>query len=445
MASISTFSEPANILKAKFEVNFGSGFVDYTAFLVYFNFFQELSEVSYGICETSAVFELKVPNPDASWTKKGLPVKYTISITDDNGLTYFDYVVFEGKTDKKTTITNRSIKMTARDTLYELLAKNPPFRGHFDNVTLLEIASLINNTHPGQLISFTDRYNNLVRYLQSDDDNLRSQVLEFAKISSCLVIYENNTIKFVNPREVAVLKNYTVEGDIPLSRIKMDGYNLNAKLDKNEYFNVFKATGYNYINSSNYFEKIYSGISIPSATEFFFEIDLGTTLAINLTSEFFTTNDIDADLPQAPIGLAFLSRSIIANNKILYKLYNQNGFTIYIRRVRLVGLAIIQTGTFTRTWTNTPQITADGERITFEIDCKVAQKQNNLDNLIEIQQAFTGEYYEFKCGWSPNFKVGKVITTRTPGNVQIRGLITKVEAEHIKSLTATIRIRQFLP
>ena len=81
----------------------------------------------------------------------------------------------------------------------------------------------------------------------------------------------------------------------------------------------------------------------------------------------------------------------------------------------------------------------------FEIESQVAQWDGYLDNLVITQKNLTKNYFEFKAGWSPNFKVGKTITARTPQNVLIYGIITRVEAEHFRSLTATIRIRQYIP
>lgn len=449
MANINTFQSNQNILKLKFEINFGTGFEDWTKNLQSFDFFQELTEKSYGICETTAYFNLKIANPSINWTKQGLPVKFTISITDDNGLSWFNYVVFEGKTARKSTISNMDIKIKANDRLYELLAKNPPFRGHFANWIETEIGSLINNTWTGQTWSFNDHYNYGIKYLQSDDNTLGEQVLEFAKVSACMVIFEDNTIKFVSGEEIAIDNSYTLVGDIPLSRIENGGYNNNADLDKNEYFNVFKATGTQYLEALNYFYKTYSGTQVLSTQTFFLEIDLGENLAISLntatTQIIFRVADDDVS---STGGYQLMSASITANSKILLKLRNPNVFPIYLRSVWLKGLGLLKMANFTNTWENTSQIALDGEKIVFEIDSKVAQDEDNLNNLIAIQQAFTNEYFEFKSAWSPNFKVGKVITARTPQNVQFTGIITKVEAGislNDPKLMGKIRLRKFVP
>jgi len=449
MATISTFQSNVNILKLKFEINFGSVFENWTSKLQSFDFFQELSEKSYGICETTAYFELKIPNPSSNWLRQGLPVKMTISITDDNGASWFDYVVFEGKTSRKTTATNFNVKIQARDRLYELMAKNPPFRGQFGNWIETEINSLISNTWPGQAISFNDHYNYPIQYVQSDDNTLGEQVLEFAKVSACMVIFESNTIKFVSGEEIAIDNSYTLAGDIPLSRIGIGDYGQNYSLDKNEYFNVFKATGSQYIPSAHYFNKTYSGMEILPTQTLYLEIDLGSNIAITINSSYtimyfrVADDDVSSYAPYQPISL-----SITANNKILFKIRNPNAYSIYLRSAWVNGLGLIKTATFTKTWENTSQITADGEKIVFEIESKVAQDEDNLDNLIDIQQAFTNEYFEFKSAWSPNFKVGKVVTARTPQNVQFTGIITKIEATVSMSdprLVAKIRLRKFVP
>ena len=183
MADITTYQNFFNLLKTKLEIDFGTGFEDQTRFLQSVNIQQDLSEISFGIRQTTAYFELILLVADVKWTKKGLPIKMTISITDDKGLTWFDYVIFEGKTSRKSTMSDLKVKIQAKDKLSELLAKKPATRTLLQNTTSSVLNSIVTSAWAGQGVVFSDVLNYPISVVQSDDTDLGTQLLEFAKLN----------------------------------------------------------------------------------------------------------------------------------------------------------------------------------------------------------------------------------------------------------------------
>lgn len=446
MATINTFLDSFRQFKVKFEIDFGSGFVDRTQFLKSFNLFQELSEVSYGICETTAYFELTVSNPSSDWTKQGLPVKYTIGISDDQGASYFDVVVFEGKTSRRSTVSRNQVKIEAKDKLFEILSKNPSSRLLFTNtLTSTIVSQIVNNTALGQAVSYSDILNYPISYIQSNDQSLAEQLLDFAKIHSSIVVFDSNTIIFINLQNVGMRNIYTLQGDIPLSKVGIGKYNQNQTLSEKEYFNVFRARGTQYISTTNIFQGNFSGIKIePQQTIFIDNLDLKGLIPATISSVNSVFRNTDDDTGGI-LSASLLSSSIVSDETILLKFKNTNTVPIYLRSLNIVGTGLQPLSSIEEVWENTSQITADGNRINFTIDSPAIQWEGSCDNLVNIQKSFTNNYFEFTALWSPLFLVGRVVTARTPSGATIYGLITNIKVQQVKSLTATIKLRQFIP
>jgi hypothetical protein len=446
MPNINNFQDNFRQFRIKFEIDFGSGFVDRTKFLKSFNMFQELSEISYGVCETTAYFELTVSNPSVDWTKKGLPVKYTVGITDDQGQNYFDVVIFEGKTSQKSTVSRNQIKLEAKDRLFEILEKKPPNRLLFTyQLTNSVLTSIIQNTQPGQGVVFFDLLNYPITYLQSHSKTLKEHIIDFAKLASSIVIMEGTNIVFVNLQNIGMRNIYTLQGDIPLSKVGVGKYNINHSLTSAEYFNVFKVKGKVYSFTNLVFTGAFSNIKVePNNFLFLSDLDLKGVIpqSIPIVSAIFRANDNDTS---PIINVDLVSSSIIDDKTILLKFKNPTQNQAFLRTLTILGQAIQPLSDIESVWENTPQITLDGVKTEFTINSAAIQNQGSVDNLITIQKNLTNNYYEFTCLWSPKFLVGKVITARTPNNTLIYGIITNLKVEQVKALIATVRIRQFIP
>ena len=255
-------------------------FEDQTRFLQSVNIQQDLSEISYGIRQTTAYFELILLVADVKWTKKGLPIKMTISITDDKGLTWFDYVIFEGKTSRKSTMSNLKVKIQAKDKLSELLAKKPATRTLLQNTTSSVLNSIVTSAWAGQGVVFSDVLNYPISVVQSDDTDLGTQLLEFAKLNHSVIIHESNLIKFISGFDVAMTNTYTNQGNLAFGKIHFGNYSQNIALSKNEYFNVFKAVGNTYKITNNIFTGTFSNIKISAQERVFLdELDLKRSFA----------------------------------------------------------------------------------------------------------------------------------------------------------------------
>jgi len=448
MADITTFQNFANLLKTKLEIDFGSGWEDQTRFLQNVNIQQKLSEISYGIRENIAYVELIVLTPDVKWTRQGLPIKMTISITDDRGATWFDYVIFEGKTSRKSTMSDLKVKLQAKDKLSELLAKKPPTRILLNGSTSAVLNSLITNTLPGQGFVWSDVLNNPILVVQSDDTDLGSQLLEFAKLNHSIIIFENNLIKFISAFDIAMLNTYTNQGNLAFGKIHLGSYSQNLSLSKNEYFNSFIATGNTYKLTTELFSGTFSNIKIAPQERFFLDtFDLKGVLPVSISSVATVFRNTDSD-DGAVMPATIESSSIIADDKLLIVIKNNGVGDVYLRSLSVFGQGLNPTSKITSSWLNSGQIALDGEKIEFGIDCKVAQSSGNLENLVNIQKNFSLEYFEFgKANWSPNYQVGSVFTTYNPKNELVYGLITEtsITISLTSGFLASCKFRKFVP
>ena len=448
MADITTYQNFFNLLKTKLEIDFGTGFEDQTRFLQSVNIQQDLSEISYGIRQTTAYFELILLVADVKWTKKGLPIKMTISITDDKGLTWFDYVIFEGKTSRKSTMSNLKVKIQAKDKLSELLAKKPATRTLLQNTTSSVLNSIVTSAWAGQGVVFSDVLNYPISVVQSDDTDLGTQLLEFAKLNHSVIIHESNLIKFISGFDVAMTNTYTNQGNLAFGKIHFGNYSQNIALSKNEYFNVFKAVGNTYKITNNIFTGTFSNIKISAQERVFLdELDLKGVLPSSVSGNSCVFRVADDDTSGASVA-TIESTSIIADDKILVVIKNNGVGDVYLRNMVISGVGLQPLGKITRTWENTGQIALDGEIIEFEINSKIAQNSGNLENLVNIQKNFSTEYFEFqKANWSPNYQAGCIFTTYNPKNELVYGLITNtnITISLTEGFVASCKFRKFVP